>query len=380
MEKNLDEIYRGIYQIAVDTWCSDNPEVKRLALNYNAAVSEEARRLHEEAIVIDNCSFGLESGDDNWQLDESGLTAMNCTVTGIMDNTAAAINNFILYHSVIAESENLIMVEHADDILRAKRENKKGVIFGAQSCEFIQHDDLDASVEVFAKMGLRVMQIGYNHRTFAADGCHSGDDAGITKDGRKLIRAMEKHGVQVDLSHAGRRSTLEAMDICEKAPIFSHSNPKELFDHVRNISPEQAKKCAERGGVIGACTYNLTLWNKRDFPSIDHFIDIICYYADLVGAEHVGIGFDCTAQAGTYVRREQQYFVNLVKENDGENSLYYKSYQAGRGVLTMYTEGLLNISNMICITDQLLKRGFNKEEVKMIIGGNWYRVFKENWK
>lgn len=94
----------------------------------------------------------------------------------------------------------------------------------------------------------------------------------------------------------------------------------------------------------------------------------------------MGIGFDCTAQAGTYVRREQQYFVNLVKENDGENSLYYKSYQAGRGVLTMYTEGLLNISNMICITDQLLKRGFNKEEVKMIIGGNWYRVFKENWK
>ena len=377
MEQELDKVYDEVYRLAVDTWCYDNPAVKELTLQYNSQVSEQARKLHEESIIIDNCSFGLEN--DNWYIAESGLTAVNCTVTAPTDNIEGAVRNFMLYHSVLNSSKQCIIINSVDDILRAKKEHKTGIIFGSQNCEFILNDDIDAAVEVFAKMGLRVLQIAYNQRSFAAEGCYTGDDAGLTHDGVKLIRAMERHGVQVDLSHVGRRSTLEAMEVCEKPPIFSHSNPKKLFDHVRNITDEQAKKCAEKGGVVGVSSYSGILWNKKNFPSIDDFLDAIVYYAELIGTEHIGIGMDSNAQAGTYIRREQYEIVQMMKEREGQSSLYYQSVVNGRGILTMFTEGLLSIANMVCITDGLLKRGFSEKEVQQIMGLNWLRVFAQGW-
>ncbi len=377
MEQKMDKVYDEVYQIAVDTWCHDNPEVKELTFKYNSKVSEEAKRIHKESIIIDNCSFGLEN--DNWHIAESGLTAVNCTVTAPTDNIEGAVRNFMLYHSVLASSKQCIIVNDVQDIKRAKAEGKTGIIFGSQNCEFIFSGDIDAAVEIFAKMGLRVMQIAYNHRSFAAEGCYTGDDAGLSNDGVKLIKAMERHGVQVDLSHVGRRSTLEAMEICEKPPIFSHSNPQKLFDHPRNITDEQAKKCAEKGGVVGVSSYSAILWNKKNFPTIEDFLDAVVYYAELIGTEHIGIGMDSNAQAGTYVRREQYEIVEMLKEKEGKESLYYQSVVNGRGILTMFTEGLLSIANMICITDGLLKRGFSEKEVKQIMGLNWLRVFEHGW-
>ena len=134
-----------------------------------------------------------------------------------------------------------------EDILTAKRDGKIGIIIGAQSCDFIHHPDISESVEAFARLGLRIMTIAYNHRTFAADGCATGTDDGLTCEGKTLIRAMERNGIVVDLSHVGRRSTLEAMDFCEKPAIFSHSNAYALYPHFRNITDEQIKACAARG-------------------------------------------------------------------------------------------------------------------------------------
>ena len=377
MEQEVSRVYDEIYRLAVDTWWYDNPIVKELALKYNSKVSDEAKRIHSDSIIIDNCSFGLEN--DNWHIAESGLTAVNCTVTAPTDNIEGAVRNFMLYHSVLAASKQCILINTTEDIFKAKKEGKTGIILGSQNCEFVLNDDIDSAVEVFSKIGLRIMQIAYNQRSFAAEGCYTGDDAGLTIDGKKLIRAMERHGVQVDLSHVGMRSTLEAMEICDKPPIFSHSNPKKLFDHVRNITDEQAKKCAEKGGVIGVSAYSGILWNKRNFPNINDFLDAIVYYSELIGTEHVGIGMDSNAQAGTYIRREQYEIVEMLKEREGKNSLYYQSVVNNRGILTMFTEGLLNIANMICITDGLLKRGFNEKEIKQIMGMNWLRVFEQGW-
>ena len=100
---------------------------------------------------------------------------------------------------------------------------------------------------------------------------------------------MQKYGITVDLSHVGELSTLEAMDMSERPMIFSHSNPKGLFQHARNITDEQAKKCAALGGVIGVTSYPVTLWDGEHFPTIDTMVDCIDYYADLIGIDHIGL-------------------------------------------------------------------------------------------
>lgn len=371
------DISAELFKTVKQFYCEDREEVQEISRSYNRDVTEQAKRVHSEAVIIDTCTFNLE--DYGWHLQESGVTAINCTVPGVKDTAGDAFRKIADYYEVIADNEKFLLVLKADDILKAKAENKIGVIIGAQSCEFTLHHDLAASVEVFAKMGLRVMQIAYNHRSFAADGCYTGTNAGINKDGVALIKAMERAGVTVDLSHVGERSTLEAMDQAAKPMIFSHANPKGMFNHPRNITDEQAKQCASIGGVVGVSAYPITLWDGEHFPTIETFVDCIAYYADLVGVDHVGVGIDSNATAGAYEHREILYFSKLLKNGANKNSLDYKSYEAGRGVKGCFLDGLESLANFVNITDKLLKRGFTEAETKKILGENWLRVFRATW-
>lgn len=221
------------------------------------------------------------------------------------------------------------------------------------------------------------MQIGYNFRTFAADGCLSGTDAGLSVEGKRLIRAMEKSGITVDLSHAGRRSTLDAMEICTKPPIFSHSNPLALFDHPRNITDEQAKKCAALGGVIGVCSYVPILWNRKHLPCIEDFVDAIEYYANLIGIDHVGIGIDSNAQPGAYNRQDTRHLMQLIPPN---RDVYLAGAKAGLGKAAAYPAGLYSLANIINIIEHMLKRGFSETDIKKVMGENFLRVFDETWR
>jgi len=379
MEKTAEQISREIFKNTLRFYCEDREEVQAISRGYNADVSDEARALHKEAIIIDTCTFNLE--DYGWHMQESGLTGINCTVPGVKDSAGDAMRKIADYYETVRDnSDHFLLVKKADDIVQAKKEGKIGVIIGAQSCEFVHHHDVFAAVDVFQRMGLRIMQIAYNHRTFAADGCYTGTNCGITQDGQKLIRAMETYGVTVDLSHVGERSTLEAMDYAQKPVIFSHANPYGMFQHPRNITDEQAKKCAASGGVVGVSAYPITLWDGEHFPTIDTFVDCVCYYANLLGVDHVGIGIDSNATAGAYEHREILYFAKLLKSGSNTNGLGYKSYMAGRGPKGCFVDGVESLANFVNITDKLLKRGFTHEEVKKILGENWLRVFRATWK
>lgn len=377
MNRTEEKIFKELEILSRKFSCEETPEVKEMSLSFNKNVSEEAKKIHEEAMIIDACSFNLK--DYGWHLQEGKPTAINCTVPGERDGAEEAMSSIIKYYSTVNSEDKLMIVYNTDDILRAKKEDKVGVIIGAQNCEFINHHDLDASVELFAKAGLRVMQIAYSHRSFAADGCYTGTNAGITSDGVALIKAMEKHGVTVDLSHVGERSTLEAMEVSTKPVIFSHSNSKAKFDHQRNITDEQAKECASTGGVVGVSAYSPILWDGVNFPTIDTFIDAIEYYAGLIGIDHVGIGLDTNATAGAYDRDNNLYMSQLLQEVNGTEGMRYKAYVAGRGYKSLMTDGIESLANFVNVIDKLLKRGFKESDVKKVIGENWYRVFLQTW-
>ena len=176
--------------------CEDHPSVKEYALSYNKEVSPEAQALHDESIVVDTCAWHLQGY--NWHLQESGVTAINCTVPESTDGPAEALKHIIEYYALCNEIDEVTLVRRYEDILKAKRDGKIGIIIGAQSCDFIHHPDIPESVEAFARLGLRIMTIAYNHRTFAADGCATGTDDGLTNEGKTLIRAMERNGIVVD--------------------------------------------------------------------------------------------------------------------------------------------------------------------------------------
>lgn len=373
-----DEKFLQVNDISRRFMCVADPEIKKLALSYNAQISEEAKKLHKDALIISASENNME--DWNWHLEEAGCAAINLTVPGTHDSAGDAMRNIIDFFGTMQDySEKLMHVRTVEDIYEAKRTGKTGVILGAQSCEFIQHDNLDAAVEVFARVGLRIMQIAYNHSTFAADGCFSGANNGITNDGKKLIKAMMKHGVVLDLSHMGYRSALECMDVVELPPIFSHSNPTVLFPTPRNITDEMAIKCAKMGGVIGVSCYNVMIWNGREWPTIDHYVDALEYWVTLVGIDHVGLGVDSIVTPGAYPHRDILGFSKLAREQ-GDSSFAYQSAAAGRDLFGKFPEGLESLANIPNIVDKLMQRGFSETELRKLLGENWIRVFKQWWK
>jgi membrane dipeptidase len=169
------------------------------------------------------------------------------------------------------------------------------------------------------------------------------------------------------------------MDCCEKPPIFSHSNPIALYPHPRNITDEQIRKLAERGGVVGACAFPPIHWDQTDRrPGLESFLDSISYTADLVGVEHVGIGLDSNAQPGAYDRRELISMGQNQAAVSGPN-YYVHFHLKGMTEESFYSEGIVNVANLPNITGGLLKRGFSREETQQILGLNYLRVFKQWW-
>lgn len=357
-------------------YSTDDPENKAYALSVNAAVSPEAKRIHRESIVIDTCSFYLESY--NWHLKESGATALNLTVPQNLAGMGSAVSSIIDHYEAITNNpDHFVLAETADDIRNAKKNGKIAMILGAQNPRFVEHVNLEGSAEAFARLGMRVIQIGYNQRTFATDGCLCDVDGGLSAMGKQLIAGLEKAGITVDISHISPRSAMEAMDVCTKPPIFSHSNPRKLFDHPRNISDEAAKKCAEMGGVIGVCSYVPILWTHDHLPCIEDFVDAISYYADLVGIDHVGIGIDSNAEPGAYDRHDTRHLMQLVAPN---RDVYLAGAEAGRGKRSAFPEGLYSLANIVNIVEHMLRRGFHEADIKKVLGENFLRVFEQTWR
>lgn len=377
-EMTEDQKWELIGRIEEQWRATDDPEFKAMVLACNQDVSEKAKLLHKESIIIDACTFNVVRY--GW-LQEAKATALNCTVPGVFDGPGEAFKAIVGYYGVVNSDDRFRLILSTDDIYRAKKQGQTGLIIGAQSCGFVQSLEMEPYIQAFKRMGLRIMQIGYNFRTFAADGCYSPANAGLSDTGMELIKLMEQYGITVDLSHAGERSTLESLDMATKPQIFSHSNPKRLFDHPRNITDEQAKKCASTDGVVGVTAYNVMLWDGKTFPTIETFLDCVEYFCDLIGVDHVGIGLDTTATEGCYPKDELMYFNKLVRKVSGEKSVTYQALMQNRKPpLGNAVEGLMCLANWVNLIEHMLKRGFSEEEIKKLIGENWLRVFEKTWK
>lgn len=371
-----EQVWDAVNLLFKTSFCEDREEVKEMILSYNDGVSDEARTILKEALVVDGLDCSVENY--GWIIEASGASSLNCTVPGTCDSTGQAVEKIVAFYNNVACEPMFRLVDKTQDILDCKRDGKVGVIIGAQSCEFLNNDSIEACVEAFSRLGLRIAQLAYNETGFAGDGCYSKLNIGLTKRGKQLIRAMEKNRMIVDLSHVGERTSLDAIEYAENPPVFSHCNPKELYDHPRNITLEQAQKCAGRGGVVGVHTYAATLYDGGEFPTIESFCNCIDYYAEKIGIDHVAIGSDSIACAGAYSHRDYLEMCNLHREL-GKNVLGYKAYEAGLGYNVHLARGIACCANFVNVIDHLLKRGYRRADIEKILGLNWMRVYKQVW-
>jgi membrane dipeptidase len=221
-------------------------------------------------------------------------------------------------------------------------------------------------VQVYYDLGVRHMLFAYNRNNSAGAGCH-GDDVPLTEFGRAVVVEMNRVGMVVDCSHSGRRTTLEAMEISSDPVIFSHSNPKALCEHGRNIDDDQIKACAATGGVIGINGINHFLGEEVASPA--GIARHAAYVAELTSPEHVGISLDFDPDLGEIDESGNIYDLFLEHKEYWPEEAGYDSTIAG-----------LDVRRLPKIVDELARIGFTNEDITGILGTNFRRIATQVWK
>jgi len=214
----------------------------------------------------------------------------------------------------------------------------------------------------------------HDNRNLYADGCDERKGGGLSHLGMLLVEELNKLNIIYDCSHLSEKSSLDGIEIA-KFPVCTHSNARSVCDNPRNKSDEVIKAIAEKDGVLGLVTYPTFVKSglkteKGERPTIEDALDHVDYIADLVGINHVGIGWDFVTgeDPKTPKIRDSYPWTSDVWGIPGPN-----------GISAQYAEGLSEIGETCNLSKGLLARGYSKKEIEGVLGQNWLRVFKRAW-
>jgi len=344
-------------------------------------VTDQAQALHRRSIVIDGTTFFLRGYND--RIRDAGLTASNFTVPYPEDDLAGAVTSIRNYYEIARRDPRVRIVWSVDVIEACKRDDAYGAILGCQNSRFLGTEL--ANVELFARLGLRVVQLTYNERNFAGDGCMEPNDAGVSFYGRRLIAELERFGLVLDLSHCGVRTSLEALAASQQPVIISHAGMRGLVgDNPRALTDDQLRAVASTGGVVGVTSFAPFNWRGgSQRPSLDEFAEAIDYAVQLVGIDHVGIGTDHVVEAGNYPQavrdRAAMTYGPYSEENAARTRRFYTEVvpEISRDD---QLDGFQGMQHLPRLTQTLLDRGYAEDDIQKVLGGNLLRVFRAVWK
>lgn len=238
---------------------------------------------------------------------------------------------------VDAHSANLALARTPDDLLANKKAGKHTIMLGIENGQAFDHS-LD-NIDHFAKRGIVYTTLchnGDNDICDSAKGCNTHN--GVSRFGEKVIAEMNRLGIMVDLSHAGEKSFYDALEISRTPIVCSHSSARALCDHPRNLTDEQMRQLAKRGGVAQITLYPGFL-RKEGEASIIDAMNHLEHAIRIMGIEHVGLGTDFDGDGGV--------------------------------------TGIADASEIINFTRMLLARRYNTTDIQRIMGGNFMRVMAE---
>ncbi|MBR5655113.1 MAG: membrane dipeptidase [Prevotella sp.] len=266
----------------------------------------------------------------NWTNDDQLSASITPTVYAdlIFDKIEDIVHN---------NSQYLSIARTPADLYEDKRKGRKSIMIAIENGLALEHDI--ANVKHFAQRGVVYITLchnGDNDICDSAKGCNTHN--GVSQFGEKVIAEMNDYGIMVDLSHASEKSFYDALQISRTPIVCSHSNCRALCDHPRNLTDDQLRALAARGGVAHTTLYSYFLRKDGQATIIDA-IRHLEHAIDIMGIDNVGLGTDFDGDGGV--------------------------------------PGLADSSELINFTLHLLRRKYSEEDIRKIWGGNWLRVMAQ---
>jgi membrane dipeptidase len=267
------------------------------------------------------------------------------------------------------------MAYTADDVVRIRKAGKIACLIGVEGGHSI--DDSLGVLRMYHMLGVRYMTLTHSESLDWADSATDKPKAnGLSPFGEQVVLEMNRLGMLVDISHVSPDTMRAALKVTKAPLVASHSSAYAVAPHPRNVPDDVLKLVAANDGVVMVNFYSgfitpegaratrdwfqmarelrakypddkefraaLEAWRK-DHPiptgSVHTVVDHIEHIIKVAGIDHVGLGSDY----------------------DGINSV---------------PSQLEDVSCYPYITQELLNRGYKKEEIRKILGGNTLRVLR----
>ena len=227
----------------------------------------------------------------------------------------------------------------AHDIVKNKKRHRLSLVMGLENGYPIGQDL--GKLQDFYDLGTRIITLSHNYDNDICDASRYPKNTwgGLSPFGKELVREMNRLGVIVDCSHASTSTLYDCLELSTAPVICSHSCVYAIKDHPRNLTDDEIRAIAAKGGVIQVTTGRWALtWLPHAQLNIGTFCDHVEYIRNLVGVEYVGIGTD---------------------------------FDGGGGM-----NELEDASKMKMITVELMRRGWTDREIELFWGGNFLRVMR----
>jgi membrane dipeptidase len=190
------------------------------------------------------------------------------------------------------------------------------------------------NLDVLYRAGYRMMSPSHFFDTDIGGSAAGVHKIGLTDKGREWVKQMEARRMIIDLAHASPKTIEDVLAVATRPLVVSHTGVKGTCDNNRNLSDDQIKAIAAKGGLIGVGYWD-TATCGTDANAI---VKAMRYVSDRVGVEHLALGSDF----------------------DG-------------AVTTPF-----DTSGLVEITDAMLQAGYSEQDIRQIMGENVVRLMLAN--
>ena len=346
--------YKPVMGVQWHPECLENGNPLFQWLVEEAQAYREAHQLHDRILTLDtHCDTPMlfPQGIHFDQRDPRILVDLHKMTEGRLDATimvaylpqpteqpkAYADAIFDQIEAITKQNSDYVRIARTPEELWAnKRAGIKSIMLGIENG--IALDGQLENLQHFAERGIVYMTLCHNGDNDICDSASRSQNTwgGVSPFGEQVIREMNRLGILVDMSHAGEKSFYDALDISSKPIVCSHSSARALCDHPRNLTDDQMRALAAKGGVAQTTIYHGFLRQDSESCILD-VMEHLEHAIQVMGIDHVGLGTDFDGDGGV--------------------------------------RGLADASELMLFTKQLLRRRYSEEDIQKIWGGNFLRVY-----
>ena len=238
---------------------------------------------------------------------------------------------------VARNSDYLALARTPEELWSNKYAGKKSIMLGIENGIALDGDL--KNLRHFKDRGIVYVTLCHNGDNEICDSARGNQThGGVSAFGAQVISEMNRLGIMVDLSHAHEKSFYDALELSKTPIVCSHSSARALCDHPRNLTDDQMRALAQKGGVAQTTLYHGFLKKDGEATILDAMAHLE-HAIDVMGIDHVGLGTDF----------------------DGDGGI----------------RGLADASELLNFTRQLLARRFSRQDIQKIWGGNFLRVMQQ---